>query len=123
MTRLDYLFLWSVSVDSAKYFLQLEDDILANRNFLTFIDTEVKKTEKINKKWISIEFCSLGFIGKLFKKQSLESLLTYSRLFFKDKPIDWIYWSFVHMKSCLPGWDMKKCKASSERVSRNVSKV
>ena len=118
---LDYLFLWSLGLDSANYFLQIEDDVLANYNFLTFIDKKVTERNRLSKNWISMEFCSLGFIGKLFKKQSLENLVMYAILFFKDKPIDWIYWSFIHMKACSPEWDKKKCQ--TERVSMFSTRV
>ena len=45
-----------------------------------------------------MEFSKLGFIGKLFESDWLDQLVTYSSLFYRDKPIDWIYWSFINMK-------------------------
>ena len=45
--------------------------------------------------WISLDFSSLGFIGKLFDSLLLENLVAYTMIFYKDKPIDWIYYAFV----------------------------
>jgi alpha-1,3-mannosylglycoprotein beta-1,4-N-acetylglucosaminyltransferase A/B len=38
---LDYMYLWSIATQKAKYFLQLEDDVTAVSKFLNFIDLQV----------------------------------------------------------------------------------
>ena len=37
----DYLFLWTQSLNRGKYFIQLEDDIIARKGFLNFISGKV----------------------------------------------------------------------------------
>ena len=50
------------------YYLQLEDDIVAKPGYLTFIK---KKVLKDTGDWFLMEFSNLGFIGKLFRTESL----------------------------------------------------
>ena len=42
------------------------------------------------KSWFVIEFCSLGFIGKLFKSTDLPWLVQFLLMFYNDKPVDWL---------------------------------
>lgn len=72
---LDYLFLWSFIVGSSKYFLQIEDDVVANPGFGNFIKKKINDRTKINKNWLALEFSSLGFIGKLFPEKTLRDLI------------------------------------------------
>ena len=104
---LDYLFLWSFVVGASKYFLQIEDDVVANVGYLDHIDHKLKT--RAGKNWLALEFSSLGFIGKLFHEKTLRDLILFTTLLFKDKPIDLIYLSFQNSKICLPDWDNKKC--------------
>ena len=99
-------------VGASKYFLQIEDDVVANVGFLDHIDHKMKT--RAGKNWLALEFSSLGFIGKLFHEKTLRDLILFTTLLFKDKPIDLIYLSFQNSKTCLPEWDKKKC--GTERV-------
>ncbi|CAG5104375.1 Oidioi.mRNA.OKI2018_I69.chr1.g1222.t1.cds [Oikopleura dioica] len=114
MQALDYIFLWENAMKFPLY-LQLEDDVQINAGFFNFISNQLKSLEK--KDWFSLEFSPLGFIGKLFKSESLQALTHYSKLFFDVKPIDWIYWSYIRMKVCSPEWDKKKCQAEIRKVA------
>ena len=72
-------------LSKSQYYIQLEDDVIAKSGFLEFI------MEKINAQiddWFLLEFSNLGFIGKLFKSQSL-NVSTIHRYYFQD-----IYGSF-----------------------------
>ena len=65
---LDYIYLWMSCLSKSQYYIQLEDDVIAKSGFLEFI------MEKINAQiddWFLLEFSNLGFIGKLFKSESL----------------------------------------------------
>ena len=55
-------------VSKSKYYIQLEDDVTANNGFLDFIMAKINA--QVND-WFLLEFSKLGFIGKLFKSQSL----------------------------------------------------
>ena len=55
-------------LSKSQYYIQLEDDVIAKSGFVDFI------MEKINAQvddWFLLEFSKLGFIGKLFKSESL----------------------------------------------------
>ena len=80
---LDFIFLWSLAASRAKYFLQIEDDVIADQLFLPFINAKVKSRNQLSQNsgqpWISLEFCVLGFIGKLFESNNLNNLISYGK--------------------------------------------
>ncbi|CAG5104787.1 Oidioi.mRNA.OKI2018_I69.chr1.g1541.t1.cds [Oikopleura dioica] len=106
---LDYLFMWNIGLDY-DYFLQLEDDLVIDRGFFQFLMMQIQQ-RKDDQDWISLEFSGMGFIGKLFRKSSLQEMAIYTRLFYRTKPIDVIYWDFVKMKACLSA-----CEASCKSL-------
>ena len=55
-------------IDKSEYYIQLEDDVIANPKYLKFIYQKV--SDQVDN-WFMLEFSSLGFIGKLFRTQSL----------------------------------------------------
>lgn len=105
---LDYLFMWNIGKEY-DYFLQLEDDVQIDQGFLEFVRMQIEQRMD-NPDWIAMEFSEMGFIGKLFRKESLEKLITYTKLFYRVKPIDLIYWAFVGMQACLPEYRPDKCR-------------
>ena len=50
------------------YYLQLEDDVIAKAGYLSFIKNSITRA---NTEWFMLEFSNLGFIGKLFRSESL----------------------------------------------------
>ena len=58
--------MWARS--KSTFYLQLEDDIVAKSGFLSFIKTKVLNEAS---DWFLMEFSNLGFIGKLFRSESL----------------------------------------------------
>jgi len=105
---LDYLFMWNIGKEY-DYFLQLEDDVQIDRGFLEFVRMQIEQ-KKDDPDWIAMEFSEMGFIGKLFRRESLEKLIIYTKLFYRVKPIDLIYWAFVGMQACLPEYRPDKCR-------------
>ena len=89
---LDYSFLFYYSIDLAKYFVQLEDDIEAVENFYHKMDhfIETNKYER----WSVLEFGARGFIGMMFKNEDLLSLAKFTRFFFWVMPVDWLFRAF-----------------------------
>ena len=67
--NLDYVFLWMNCIGRSEYFIQLEDDVNASINYLNFI---YHKISNQTSSWFALEFCGLGFIGKLFQTESLK---------------------------------------------------
>ena len=78
----DYLFLWSYSLGKSKYYIQLEDDIIAKPDFLTFIDKSITNEPR---GWFMLEFSNLGFIGKCFRDADLRVSYFDLELFLKLK--------------------------------------
>lgn len=62
--NLDFALLMMYCQSKATFYVQLEDDILAKKNFITTMKTFALK--KIAKKdpWFVLVFCQLGFIGE-----------------------------------------------------------
>ena len=63
-----------------------------------------------------LEFSSLGFIGKLFKRDNLMQLITYTLLFFESMPVDLILGQFLRAKYCQPADSSDLCKEKIENV-------
>ena len=48
--------------------------------------------------WFVIDFCQLGFIGKLFRTMDLPILIQFFLIFFNDKPVDWLLYDMINTK-------------------------
>ncbi|EFA00960.2 alpha-1,3-mannosyl-glycoprotein 4-beta-N-acetylglucosaminyltransferase B [Tribolium castaneum] len=113
--NLDFAFLMSYSQPKGTFYLQLEDDILAKPNYVT----EMKKfaIEKIARKepWFVLDFCQLGFIGKMFKSAELPWLIQFFQMFYNDKPVDWLLDHLIFTKVC--NWDKNSnCKRDKAKM-------
>lgn len=64
--NLDFAFLMAYAQIKATFYVQLEDDILAKRGYITIMKQfAVAKTAKQEQDpWFVLDFCQLGFIGK-----------------------------------------------------------
>ena len=67
------------------------------------------------KNWIVIEFCKLGFIGKMFKSSNLSMFVQFFITFFKDKPVDWLLSDVISTKVCTPKMDAKACQLAKNK--------
>ncbi|XP_057686118.1 alpha-1,3-mannosyl-glycoprotein 4-beta-N-acetylglucosaminyltransferase C-like [Corythoichthys intestinalis] len=88
--NLDYAFLVHFSTRLGKYYLQLEDDVSAAKNFPTTIKNYVEMQEAKKKSWAMLEFSSLGYIGKLYNSAHLPLLARFLFLFYQEMPCDWL---------------------------------
>lgn len=62
--NLDYAFLMAYSQSKCQFYVQLEDDILSKRGFVTIMKNyAIHKTAR-KEDWFVLDFCQLGFIGK-----------------------------------------------------------
>ncbi len=85
---LDYSFLYFFCADRSEYFMQLEDDVTSEKNYLP----EIKKFIKSRSKpWSTLEFGARGFIGMMYKSEHLLYLARYCRVNFFVMPIDWLF--------------------------------
>ncbi|KAH8334744.1 hypothetical protein KR074_004217 [Drosophila pseudoananassae] len=102
--NLDFMLLMSYARRKGAYYLQLEDDVMANEGFLDYIDRFAAMHSRFQlanqPDWIVMSFCDLGFIGKLFSAEVVSSFVSYVQLFYNDQPIDWLLHSFVALQSC-----------------------
>lgn len=88
--NLDYAFLIHYCSGLSRYYLQLEDDVVSAKNFLTSIQTRVTQQEAKKSTWATLEFSSLGYIGKLYRAAHLPQLARFLFLFYQEMPCDWL---------------------------------
>lgn len=93
---MDYVFLLHYCEGMSQYYMQLEDDVLVEANYVDeirgFIDS------RTDEKWAYLQFCTFGFIGKVFRNEDLRNFGRYLRLFYNDIPCDWLlfYYNTLH---------------------------
>ncbi|KAI9581475.1 alpha-1,3-mannosyl-glycoprotein 4-beta-N-acetylglucosaminyltransferase A [Glossina fuscipes] len=117
--NLDFAYLMAYAQTKGTFYVQLEDDILAKRNFLStmkkFAVTKSALTKPDQPPWLVLDFCQLGFIGKMFKTVELPYLITFFQMFFNDKPVDWLLTYFVESKVCRTDKDHKHCNTEKAK--------
>ena len=115
--NLDYAFLMMYAKQRGSgYYVQLEDDILTKPNFVTTMKDVAAEYSAAKQNWFVIDFCQLGFIGKLFRTMDLPILIQFFLIFFNDKPVDWLLYDIINTKVCSPDQDKKKCKAEKNAM-------
>uniref|UniRef100_A0A8K9Y2Q8 Alpha-1,3-mannosyl-glycoprotein 4-beta-N-acetylglucosaminyltransferase B n=1 Tax=Oncorhynchus mykiss TaxID=8022 RepID=A0A8K9Y2Q8_ONCMY len=105
--NLDYSFLMLYAQEKGTYYVQLEDDIVANPGYSQTMKTYVRKLATDD--WMFLEFSQLGFIGKMFRASDLPMIAEFFLMFYKDKPIDWLLDHILWVKACNPEKDAKDC--------------
>lgn len=91
--NVDFAYMFLYGIPLSQYYLQLEDDVMAASDFVSAIKTFVQLQIQ-HKQWASLDFSSLGFIGKFFKSSDLQKLGQFFLTFFDEQPVDWLirYW-------------------------------
>ncbi|XP_011529966.1 alpha-1,3-mannosyl-glycoprotein 4-beta-N-acetylglucosaminyltransferase-like protein MGAT4D isoform X10 [Homo sapiens] len=111
---LDFCILLLYAQPKAKYYLQLEDDIIAKEMYFTKITDFVGNISSNN--WFFIEFSMLGFIGKLFRSEDLTHFVRFFLMFYKEKPIDWLLNDIFQVKVCDAGEDLRNCMKRKKQI-------
>lgn len=62
--NLDFAFLMAYAQPKATFYVQLEDDILAKRGFVTIMKNFALEKTMRKDPWFVLDFCQLGFIGE-----------------------------------------------------------
>lgn len=62
--NLDFAFLMMYAQPKGTFYVQLEDDILAKKNFVSIMKNFALQKIANKEPWFVLEFCQLGFIGK-----------------------------------------------------------
>ena len=50
--------------------------------------------------WVFLDFCPLGFIGKLFVSSELSDFIQYLSVFYNDWPCDWLLAAYTRTRAC-----------------------
>lgn len=114
--NLDFAFLMSYAQAKGTFYIQLEDDILAKKNFITTMKSYALQKISQKENWFVLDFCQLGFIGKLFKCVELPWLIQFFLMFHNDKPVDWLLDHLVSTKVCSLDKDSKHCKMAKAEL-------
>ena len=105
--NLDYAYLMMYAQKRGRFYVQLEDDIIARENFVTTMKNFALEKMASKKPWFVIDFCQLGFIGKMFSTSSLPILIQFLLSFYNDKPGDWLLHDIIQTKVCKLGKSFK----------------
>ncbi|XP_055637987.1 alpha-1,3-mannosyl-glycoprotein 4-beta-N-acetylglucosaminyltransferase B [Toxorhynchites rutilus septentrionalis] len=116
--NLDFAYLMAYTQPKGAFYVQLEDDILTKKGFISIMKNfALKKTaKKEQSQWFVLDFCQLGFIGKMFKSADLPWLITFFQMFFNDKPVDWLLYHLIYTKICSVEKDAKTCKQEMSKL-------
>lgn len=113
--NLDFSFLMAYAQPKATFYVQLEDDILAKLGFITIMKKFALEKTTTKDSWFVLDFCQLGFIGKMFKSAELPWLITFFQMFYNDKPVDWLLDHLIDTKVCNWEKDQKHCKQEKSK--------
>ncbi|XP_046468429.1 alpha-1,3-mannosyl-glycoprotein 4-beta-N-acetylglucosaminyltransferase B [Neodiprion pinetum] len=114
--NLDFAFLMSYARNKGTFYVQLEDDILAKKSFITTMKSYALRKISSREEWFVLDFCQLGFIGKMFKCVDLPWLVQFILMFHNDKPVDWLLDHLVSTKVCNLDKDSKHCKMAKAEL-------
>lgn len=114
--NLDFAYLMMYAQPRGTFYVQLEDDILTKPGYLTIMKNFAYKQISAKRDWILLDFCQLGFIGKLFKCVDLSKLIAFFSMFYNDKPVDWLLDHMIQTKVCRFDKDVKDCKKRKDSV-------
>ncbi|XP_039300540.1 alpha-1,3-mannosyl-glycoprotein 4-beta-N-acetylglucosaminyltransferase B-like [Nilaparvata lugens] len=114
--NLDFAYLMMYSHTKSKYYVQLEDDILAIPNFATIMVKAAHEETATKESWVVIDFCNLGFIGKLFKSVDLPQFAQFLLMFHTAKPVDWLLHYFISTLVCHLEKDHISCNKAKSQV-------
>lgn len=83
---IDFAFLMHYCKHFSPFYLHLEDDVIATKDYDVYMTKYVK--EKEGKFWFNLDFSNLGFIGKLYRSETLENQARFIQLFYSEMPVD-----------------------------------
>ncbi|XP_066927327.1 alpha-1,3-mannosyl-glycoprotein 4-beta-N-acetylglucosaminyltransferase A-like [Clytia hemisphaerica] len=105
---LDYAFIFQYVQNLCDYYLQIEDDVLANDQYFDTIMEDInrlnnarnkepvifkgeKETRLKHKPWVISEYYKMGFIGRLIPAHYLDVFAGFFKVFYNELPVDWGY--------------------------------
>ncbi|GAB6031752.1 hypothetical protein CHUAL_010165 [Chamberlinius hualienensis] len=114
--NLDFAFLMMYAQAKGTFYVQLEDDILTKSGYLTTMKKFALQKISDKQDWFVLDFCQLGFIGKMFKCVQLPMLIQFFIIFHNDKPVDWLLDHLIQTKVCNLDRDPKHCKKAKDSL-------
>ena len=112
--NLDFGFLMWYASRKGEYYVQLEDDIIAAKDYAYHIDHHVDKVK--DDFWFLIHFSIFGFIGKLMRSEDLLSFASYLLLFYSNQPCDWLVYDYGRSLVCYSGLDAESCNSLLDKI-------
>lgn len=112
--NLDFSYLMMYAQKKARFYVQLEDDLIATPGYVSTIRTFA--LQQTQNRWMILEFSSLGFIGKLFRASDLPAIVEFFLMFHKDKPVDWLLDHILWVKVCSPDKDQAHCNREKTQL-------
>ena len=113
---LDFSFLMMYGQGRGTFYVQLEDDIITKKGFISTMKNFAQKQEETNQDWFVLDFCSLGYIGKLFRSSDLLWIVQFFLMFYNDKPVDWLLVDIMKTKVCGLDHDHNHCKLEVDKL-------
>uniref|UniRef100_A0A914US84 Uncharacterized protein n=1 Tax=Plectus sambesii TaxID=2011161 RepID=A0A914US84_9BILA len=105
---LDYIYLMMYCQKRGRYYMQLEDDIIAASRYVDRIREFI--AHNAQKSWLMLELSSLGFIGKLFRTSDLPLLINFFLTFHKERPVDWLLDVLFDVTYCANKQNHESCR-------------
>ena len=90
----DFAFMFYVARNLSQYYVQIEDDVVAAKDYVPKMDTFIKS---IKKPWVTLLVSELGFIGKVYNSKTLEPLARFLIMFYSEMPVDFLYIQFAKL--------------------------
>lgn len=119
--NLDFAYLMMYAQEKALFYMQLEDDVMAKKGFVTQVKKFALSQSASKSEWFLLDFCQLGFIGKLFRSTDLPALIQIFLLFYNDQPVDWLLEDFINLKVCSPQQGQNGCKTEDVWIHHTPS--
>ncbi|XP_072930948.1 alpha-1,3-mannosyl-glycoprotein 4-beta-N-acetylglucosaminyltransferase A-like [Epargyreus clarus] len=107
--NLDTIYLMAYAQSKGTFYLMLEDDVIAKRNYMHEIKQFTAAISISTPNWFFLEFCHVGGIGKLFRSSDLVHFIIYVQLFYNNMPIDWLLESYLADRVCTIDKTSKVC--------------
>ena len=108
---LDFAYLMELGMRDGDYYVQLEDDVNAAKHYLTEMAWWLERYFYRRNEWFALSFYIerqkndreqypagdfYGFIGQLYRSNTLPNLIRYFRDHFSEKPVDWLMADYLH---------------------------
>lgn len=113
---LDFAYLMMYAQSRGTFYVQLEDDILTKPGYITKMKNAAYNHIANKRHWMILDFCQLGFIGKLFKCVDLSKFVAFFLIFYNDKPVDWLLDNMISTMVCRNDHDPKQCRKRVDTV-------